>query len=134
MFKEAEAREIATLLNVGADVAELPGGFDTLLTGTSSDIIAPGLKQRIAAVRVLTARPRILLFDQADRSLDRQGYDAFFRLLAKIRANISLVLVSDDENIRKLATRRIMIEKGRVTLDQRKSDALNADPTYRSVA
>lgn len=130
---EVEAQKIAAFLNVNVDVAGLPGGFDTMLTGTNADIIPPGLKQRIAAVRVLAARPRIILFDQADRSLDRQGYDSFFNLLAKIRSSVSLVMASDDANIRKLATRCIFIRAGKIIYDG-DVDGAPEYITYKSVA
>jgi ATP-binding cassette subfamily C protein LapB len=102
---EKEVQEIAALLKLDRDIARLPSGFDTLLTGTNTDSIPPGLKQRIAMTRVLAPKPRIILFDNADRALDREGYNLVYNLLARLKGRASMVLVSDDFNIRGLATR-----------------------------
>lgn len=109
---EAQAREVAALLGVDRDVAKLPGGFDTFLSGNHTDSIPPGLRQRISIARALAAKPRLILFDNADRSLDREGYAMIYRLLARIKGKASLVLVSDDYNIRALADRICLLEGG----------------------
>jgi ATP-binding cassette subfamily C protein LapB len=114
---ETQAKEVAALLSVDQDVAKLPGGFDTFLTGTNTDVIAPGLKQRIAMVRVLATKPRLILFDNADRVLDREGYSMIYSLLARLRNKASLILVTDDQNLRGLATQHYHLENG--SLEQR---------------
>lgn len=109
---ERQAREVAALLDVDRDVAKLPGGFDTFLSGNNTDSIPPGLKQRIAIVRVLATKPRLILFDNADRSLDKDGYAMIYSLLARLRGKASLVLISDDKNICGLADRHYVLENG----------------------
>jgi ATP-binding cassette subfamily C protein LapB len=111
---EKEVQEIAALLKLDRDIARLPSGFDTLLTGTNTDSIPPGLKQRIAMTRVLAPKPRIILFDNADRALDREGYNLVYNLLARLKGRASMVLVSDDFNIRGLATRFCRLENGKL--------------------
>lgn len=113
---EQAAREIAALLHVDKDVAKLPAGFDTMLnTGTNgNDSIPPGLRQRIAMTRILATKPKILLFDEADRSLDHDGYNRVFSLLARLNGKVAMILVSDDENITALATRRYRLENGKL--------------------
>lgn len=73
------------------------------------DTIPPGLRQRIAVARVLAARPRIILFDNADRNLDRDGYRQVHGLLGRLRDRVALVLVTDDLNMSRLAERRVML-------------------------
>lgn len=111
-ISEAQARDVAALLEVDRDVAKLPGGFDTFLSGSHTDSIPPGLRQRIAMTRSLATKPRILLFDHADRSLDKEGYTLIYRLMARLKGRVSMVLVSDDWNIRALADRVYQMEKG----------------------
>lgn len=102
-ISEPNAREIASLLKVDEDIAKLPNGFDTFLKGDDTDSIPPGLKQRISIVRALAPKPRIILFDNADVSLDRQGYAMTYSLLARLKGKASMVLISDDLNIKNLA-------------------------------
>ena len=109
---ELQAKEVAALLGVDKDVAKLPAGFDTFLKGNNTDSIPPGLKQRIAIVRVLATKPRIILFDNADRSLDKDGYAMIYTLLARLKSKTALIMVSDDENISGLATRHYLLENG----------------------
>ena len=49
----------------------LPRGYQTLLSDTAADPVPPGIKQRIALTRVLIDNPALLLFDDADRALDK---------------------------------------------------------------
>ncbi len=109
---EKQAREVAALLGVDKDVAKLPSGFDTFLNGNSTDVITPGLKQRIALVRVLATKPRIILFDNADRSLDKEGYSMIYSLLARLKGKASMILISDDLNIRSLADSQYILQDG----------------------
>jgi ATP-binding cassette subfamily C protein LapB len=112
---ERNAREVAALLGVDRDVAKLASGFDTLLEGSAHDTIPPSLRQRIALTRALAPKPRILLFDNADKALDREGYALVFELLARLRDKTAIVIVSDDENMRSLADRRLLLSGGALT-------------------
>jgi len=67
---EEDAMVAARLLGIDDAVAVLPAGYETQLTDNVTDPIPPGLKQRIATARVLANKPRIILFDNADRGLD----------------------------------------------------------------
>lgn len=121
---EAQAREVARMLNLDKDVAKLSGGFDTFLSGNNTDSIPPGLKQRIAMVRVLATKPRLILFDDADRALDKDGYAMIYSLLARVKGKASLILVSDDQNIRSLADRHYVLKGGNLA---RTNEAQNTD-------
>jgi ATP-binding cassette subfamily C protein LapB len=125
---EKKAKEVAALLNVDKDVAQLPGGFDTFLSGNNTDSIPPGLKQRIAMVRVLATKPRLILFDNADRSLDKEGYAMIYSLLARLKGKASMVLVSDDRNIRSLAERHYTLSQGRLVKNKNVLNKGNVRP------
>lgn len=112
--EEAKAREVASIMNVDRDVAKLPGGFDTFLSGNNTDSIPPGLSHKIALVRVLAAKPKIILFDNADRTLDKEGYSMIYSLFARLKGKVSFILVSEDRNICGLADRTLLLEEGRL--------------------
>ncbi len=111
-IEEGQAREISALMAVDRDVAKLPGGFDTFLSGNETDNIPLGLKQRISIVRALARKPRLILFDNAEVALDREGYEHIYQLLARLKSRVSMVLVSDDRNIRSLADRHYTLQDG----------------------
>lgn len=125
---EDKAKEIAGLLNVDKDVAKLPAGFDTFLNGNNTDSIPPGLKQRIAITRVLATKPRIILFDNADRSLDLNGYTMIHSLLAKLKGKASMILISGDENIRALFDRHYVLRDGKLIELSNENNEKNIHP------
>lgn len=111
---EPRAREIAQLLGLDPLIVRLPQGYDTPLEGGHSEMIPPGFCQRIAIARALRAKPKLILFDRADRSLDRDGYQHVFDLLARVKGRATLVMVSDDENLIRLCDRVVTLEEGRL--------------------
>ncbi|MEC8663937.1 MAG: ABC transporter, partial [Pseudomonadota bacterium] len=101
----------------------------TFLSGNDTDNITQGLKQRIAIVRVLATRPRIILFDNADRALDKEGYAMIYSLLARIKNKVSMVIVSDDRNLRGLTERHYRLENASlVEVDEQSTEKSNVRP------
>ncbi len=98
-----DMRDILESLGIERDVSKLALGYDTFLHGAEPDTITPGLKQRIAIARVLGLRPRVILFDDADRNLDRNGYKNIISTLGNMRRDACLILVTDDKYIARLA-------------------------------
>ena len=102
-INEDDAMTAAHFLGIDEAVAILPRGYETMLSDNVTDPIPPGLKQRIAIARVLANKPRIILFDNADRGLDKHGYNLVFRLLGRLKPQTVLLIISDDRNILRLA-------------------------------
>ncbi len=109
-----KVNSVARLMGVDTEVAKLPGGFDTFVTGNQSDTISPSLCQRIAITRDLATKPRLILFDNADRSMDFEGYLAVYQLLARLKSSVTMVICSDDENLRALTDRHYHLVNGRL--------------------
>jgi ATP-binding cassette subfamily C protein LapB len=120
---ENQVRDVARLLKVDVDIAALPGGFDTFLSGDNTDTIPPGLKQRIAIVRALAAKPKIIIYDNADQSLDKSGYQTIYNFLARLKGKATLILVSNDHNIQTLADDHYVLTNG--TLVRQEASATN---------
>lgn len=129
---EAEAQDIARQLLIDRDVALLPSGYDTILHPQGGDDVPPGLRQRIAIARVLATHPRIILFDEADRALDKDGYNMVFRLLARIRPQVALIMISEDANLTALCDRHYRLEGG--TLHQITLQPASYSPASRAKA
>jgi len=111
---EEDALLAAKHLGVSEAVALLPNGFQTTLTDSVTDPIPPGLKQRIAIARSLATRPRVILFANADRGLDREGYNLVFKTLGRLKNHTTMILVSDDRNILRLADKEYYIVDGQL--------------------
>lgn len=112
--EEERAREIARLMGLEPLIMRLPQGYDTLLEGGAAEMIPPGFCQRIAIARALRCKPRIILFNRADRSLDRDGYQHVFNLLARLKGKATIVMVSDDENLIRLCDQVYLLEDAKL--------------------
>lgn len=115
---EDQALEIAGYLGIDRVVSKLAAGYQTKLFDGPADPITPGMKQRVTLARVLANKPRILLFDHADKSLDKDGYNHLFRLLGQLKGQATMVLVSNDRNVLHLSQEEYLIEDGQVRLDE----------------
>ena len=111
---EEDAMVVARLLGIDDAVAILPEGYETQLTDNVTDPIPPGLKQRIAIARVLANKPRVILFDNADRGLDKHGYNLMFGVLGRLKPRTVMIIISDDRNILRLADREFFLHRGRL--------------------
>lgn len=129
---EAQARDMAALIRVDTAITKLPLGFDTPLSGSQEDALPPGLKQRIAMVRSLALKPRLILFNNADKSLDREGYNIVYSLLSRIKKQATLLIVSDDENIRSLTDRHILLENQTI-IEATKKNGVFSPPSYKEL-
>jgi ATP-binding cassette subfamily C protein LapB len=112
---EAEARELAEWMGIADDVAKLPMGYETPLSSLGqADEISPGLRQRIAIVRALVPHPRLILLDNADHALDRRGYNCLFELLGQIKNKATIIMVTEDQNLLRLADRKLSLHQGAI--------------------
>lgn len=112
-YKE-QAIEITKLLNIHHNITILPSGYETVLNNSAANPISPGLEQMISIARVLIHKPRLILFDNADRSLDRSSYNDLIRLLNRLKGKATMVLISGDRNIIRLADTEYMISEKKI--------------------
>lgn len=89
---EQQAMEIAKMLNLDKEIALMPKGYDTKVNDGIADIVAPGVKQRIAIARALLHKPKIILFHNADRGLDREGYNLLIKFLTLLNSHTTMII------------------------------------------
>lgn len=125
---EYQMLEIARLLGIDEEVLKLAHGYDTVLDNTPADPVAPGMKQRITLARALGRKPRILLFDHADRSMDRDGYHHIYRLFARLKGHVAMVIVSQDNNLLRLADKIYTLTNGELHEEAMASQHIQVAP------
>jgi len=105
---------IAQSLGLSDPIARLPEGFDTRIGTGSVDGLAIGLRQRIAVARALAAvaKPRIILFDEANALLDKQSDELLIRLLRQYKGTATIILNSHRPAVLALADRMLVLEDG----------------------
>jgi molybdate transport system ATP-binding protein len=102
----AKRTRVTDLLDIGGLLDRRPGQ------------LSGGERQRVALGRALLTQPRLLLLDEPLGSLDEERKEEILPYLVRLRdeAGIPMVYVSHDVNeMRQLATRVVMLKRGRVT-------------------
>ncbi len=127
------AMEIATLLNLDEEISLLPSGYNTKIGDSIADIVTPGVKQRIAIARVLVHKPKVILFHDADKGLDKEGYHLLLKLLNRIKGQVVMILISDDYNINDLADQRYFLREGKLFKSTAKDKEIYEVKPYREL-
>lgn len=88
-------------------------GLDNLADHLPSQL-SGGQIQRAAIARALINKPRIILADEPTGNLDSKNSHAIIELLRTIRdtANTTIIIVTHDQSIARLADREIVLEDG----------------------
>lgn len=114
---QRRALEVARSLGIDRDVAQMPSGWNTVISGRLSDEAPTGLRQRIAIARVLAARPKVVLFDEAAELLDNRSYDLLISTLISLRQECVILFNTTDENLLGLCNRQLVLRPdGRTAL------------------
>jgi ATP-binding cassette subfamily B protein len=111
--KAAEAHEFITSLS---------GGYETIV-GERGLLLSGGQRQRITLARALLTDPRILLLDDATSSIDARVEEEIHRTLRRLMLGRTTLVVAHRRSTLGLASRIVVLDKGRV-LDQGTHDAL----------
>ncbi len=93
-------------------VAGLPQGYATRIAGAT---LSSGQRQRVALARALYTRPGLLVLDEPTAFLDGDGEAEFVRLLARLRAEgTTILLVTHRPALLAAADRLIVLQDGAV--------------------
>jgi ABC-type sugar transport system ATPase subunit len=101
----ARVKELGDLLGIGALLERWPGE------------LSGGEAQRVALGRALASRPKLLLLDEPLSALDDAVWDEMTALLGVLRRRepVTVLHVTHrQEEARRLADRRFVLEEGRV--------------------
>ena len=120
---EDVAIETASMLGLDEVVATMAFGFDTPVADGAYDSLPRGIKQRIAITRALVSNPRIVLFDEANASMDTAG-DNFLRVwLERAKGKRTLILVTPRPSLLKMADRIFDLKEGELFLRDKEGGA-----------
>jgi len=88
-----EIVEACRMAEIHEVIEALPQGYQTRI-GERGVGLSGGQKQRIAIARALLRRPRVLLFDEATASLDRDTADALGRTVSRLRGKVTMLFIA----------------------------------------
>ena len=109
-----DAREAARLIGLETDIHQLPSGYDTKLAEGITEELPVDMMQRITIARALTRKPKILLFDEGNSSLDARSDVLLRKGLERLKGRISVVLVSLRPSMLRMADRVYALQDGKL--------------------
>ena len=107
------ARKAARAIGLEADIDLLPRGYDTRLGEAASEALPAGLLQRIAIARAIAGRPRLLILDEANNSLDHASEAALGTGLGAYRDDMTIVLITNRPSFAAIADRVFTLADGK---------------------
>lgn len=108
--RNGDAYEAATLTGLDELVVQLAEGFETQLDSQSVNTLSSAFIQRMNLTRVLLERPRILIIDPIDGSMDDETLEIFIWLLEKFKGKMTLLIATDNLRIKNLADSELSME------------------------
>lgn len=108
------ALDAASLLQLDSVLSELPLGYETKVGNRLYEFLPTGVIQRICLARALTVRPRILLLDKVNESMDQDSEQLFFWLMSKLKGNCTIVMATGNTTMLSMADSVYSIIDGKI--------------------
>lgn len=109
--KKADAEALARTLLAKVGLSERAGHYPSELSG--------GQQQRVAIARALAVKPKLMLFDEPTSALDPELRHEVLQVMKDLaEEGMTMVIVTHEIDFaRKVASRLIFIDQGRITED-----------------
>lgn len=122
LFKKGEylkrAQALSKLLGLEEIIQQMPQGYHTKVGMSSVDLISKGIKQRILMIRTLIEEPKIILFDEANSSLDLYADAKLNNLLHTMKGKCTMVLITHRPSYLAFADKVYEIKKSKLVLSE----------------
>lgn len=105
--------EICKLIGIDKVIKSLPKGYDTVIDDNSHNI-SGGQKRLLSLARTLLKESKILIFDEATSSLDKDKIQNVIDLLKELRNNHTIILITHKKELMNMADETIVIDKGKI--------------------
>ena len=109
-----EALRISRKLGLNQIVAGLKLGYETPVGQGDAGTLPAGLRQIISVIRALVRKPSVILFDEANISLDMQMDKLLLDYIAEQKGKCSIVLVTHRPSMLKLADKVYSLVDGQL--------------------
>jgi len=105
------ALDLSARLGLDRFVAAQPQGYETEIG--DAETLPGGVRQRVAIIRALADKPRIVLFDESNSGLDHESNQLLLQMLRDYKGSCTIVLVSYQPSVQRLADRVVELQDGR---------------------
>lgn len=107
--------EICKFIGIDKFIKSLPNGYDTVIDENSHNI-SGGQKRLISLARTLLKESKILIFDEATSSLDKDKIQNVINVLKELRNNHTIIIITHKEEIVEIADEIISVDKDKVKM------------------
>ena len=127
MFRTGEAIDNARLaaraIGLEEDIHRLPEGYDTRVNQGIAEQLPGGFLQRMTIARALAMKPQVLLFDEANNTLDQKGDQKVLKALQVLKGGPTIIAVTHRPSLMRIADRHFKMRDGALT-EVRLADAV----------
>lgn len=110
----ASVEEAGRLVGLDEWVAGLPEGYQSRI-GDEGAFLSGGQRQRVGLARAVYGRPRFIVMDEPNASLDERGEAALLDLVRTLKQqNISVVVITHRTSLLAVADRMLLLVNGMV--------------------
>ncbi len=108
------ALDIASQLGLDEAVSSMKLGYETPLGEGNAETLPSGVRQIISIVRILVHNPSVILFDEANLSLDMAGDKRLLNYISQLKGICTIVLITPRPSWFVMADRVLNISNGRI--------------------
>jgi PrtD family type I secretion system ABC transporter len=106
--------EAAQLAGLHDTIMRLPRGYDSEI-GDAGLRLSGGQRQRVALARALFGKPRFVILDEPNSSLDHEGEEALVRAIAQAKAQgTTIIVITHRPSILGLADKLLLLRNGAI--------------------
>jgi ABC-type multidrug transport system fused ATPase/permease subunit len=113
-YSRKDVENILEQFDIKQDFMKFDSGLDTII-GKNGSKISGGQRQLVWCLRVLLSNPDIIILDEPTASIDEKTKDILHRMLNTMMKNKTVIMVTHDDYLMKLATRTIYMQRGVIT-------------------